>query len=191
MRLLTRSAILALLALLLIPAIALAAKPVGFSATGLIAVTDLDPANIVPAGNSGRVRITSEASTAVILESDDPALLYATLLLEQKSNEVFDRDPFADPFGVKALSGNSHGTFDIISPSSGEPIGTGQYSLKVSNSEGCQIAGAGHWSTTGGSDLTGRGTVTSCLNAVVVPLPSPPFFTVTFAGGFTFEGTLN
>lgn len=187
MRLLARSAVLALLVLLLVPAIALAAKPTGFFAAGGIAVTDLDPANIVLAGNSGRVRITSEASSAVIGFSDAPELLGATLLMEQKSNELFSGNPLADPFGVVALSGNSHGTFDMISPL-GQPIGTGQYSLKVSNSEDCQIAGAGHWSTTGGSDLKGRGTVTSCLNATVISLEP---LIVTFTGTFTFEGTLN
>lgn len=163
-----------LIASLAVPTTVLA-KPVPFTAVAQVAVTQIGP--IVPAGASGRVRILSEQLQGVIVYG--PAeLTGAGLLLQQKSNELFSSADFTT---AVALDGSSNGNFQIVGGSG--VIASGNYHLSVSNTPGCQIYDEGHWSTTGGSQLKGHGTVTACLNW-------SPFYS-TFVGTVQFDGSLN
>jgi hypothetical protein len=175
--------VLALLTMALIPAIAFAAKPTGFTATGLIAVSA--PPVVVPAGISGRVRITSEASAGFTIPGPGP-LDGALLFMQQKSNELFSS---FDLTTAVAINGSSVGTFQVVHPTTFAVIASGRYHLSVSNGPGCQILSTGNLSTTGGGANHGRLTVTSCLNFSV---PPPPFPAIpTFWGTVTFAGTPN
>lgn len=150
-----------------VPGVALAGEPTDFMATGTIAVTKIS--NPIPAGKSGRVRIESETIGGIIL-TGPTELAGKMLALQQKSNELFSSS-LSDP-DVVALDGSSVGTFAIMDPGD-PPVASGRYHLSVSHiapgtsaefPDGCQVYDQGHWSTTGGSGLKGRGTVTACLN---------------------------
>lgn len=176
-RILTLLVAVVLLASVAMPATMLAAQPAPFTAVAQVAVTQLNASDIVPAGASGRVRILAEGLQGVIVYG--PAeLAGAGLLLQQKSNELFSSADFSV---AVALDGTAIGDFQMIG-GTGE-IAHGNYHLSVSNAPGCQVYDQGHWSTTGGSQLKGRGTVTACLNW-------NPYF-ATFVGTVQFTGSLN
>lgn len=180
--------VLALVAMLATAGLASAAKPVPFVAGGAIIVTGISTP--IPAGASGRVRITSEDLASFLpVASNAPALDGTFLSIRQKSNEVFSSP---DLTTAVAIDGSSKGTFVVVSPGPDAipgtvddiVVATGQYHLNVSNSTVplCQISGSGNWSTTGGG-LKGRGTVATCLNF------DPGFG--TFVGFMTLAGSLN
>ncbi len=176
-RVLTVLVAVVLIASVAMPMTMLAAQPVPVYAVAQVAVTQLNPSDIVPAGASGRVRILAEQLQGQIVYG--PAELYgAGLFLQQKSNELFSSAIL--PLAV-ALDGTAIGDFQMVG-GSGE-IAHGTYHLSVSNAPGCQVYDQGHWSTTGGSQLKGRGTVTACLNW-------DPYFG-TFVGTVQFTGSLN
>ncbi len=169
----------------LVPGVVLAAKPSGFTAGGPVAVTYIsDP---IPAGASGRVRITTETLLSLgPLLSEDPALAGTYLYIQQKSNELFNS---SDLSTALAVNGSSKGTFTVVALPH-DVLAQGQYHLNVSNTPDCQIYSEGTWSTiVNHSSLKGRGTVTACLNFADPdgPGPLPP----TFLGEINFIGTLN
>ena len=148
-----------------------AAKPMEFIASGSVAVTSMS--SLIPAGQSGRVRIEMETLDSIQpLDSNSPDLAGKVLSASQKSNELFSS---ADLSEAVAIDGSSVGTGDIIA--------TGRYHLNVSNIPGCQIYNEGNWSSIQDSRLKGRGTTVACLNW--------DEDVQTFVGVSTFAGTLN
>ncbi|MBI4282754.1 MAG: hypothetical protein HY672_04645 [Chloroflexi bacterium] len=155
---------------------AVAAAPAPFQAVASIAVTGISAP--IPAGHSGRVRIESESVAGGIIYG--PASLAGKALsMNQKSNELFSSP---DITTAVVIDGTAEGTFSVIDPITGSTVASGRYHSEISNSPQCQILDEGHWSTTGGSEIKGRGTLSACLNW------NASFG--TFVGAVTFSGTL-
>ncbi|MEE8046309.1 MAG: hypothetical protein V3T49_05660 [Dehalococcoidia bacterium] len=79
----------------------------------------------------------------------------------QSSREKFS-EPL--PFGV-AEKGKSTGTFYMSTTPGGDVRVVGEYNLKLSHSDACQILGQGKWKAVDGI-IDGKGKITTCTNFV-------------------------
>jgi hypothetical protein len=110
--------------------------------------------------------------------------LYITA--EQSSHEQFTNPVFLPATNVK--KGKSKGTFYLSPPISatefGAPVVVGNYQLKVSTIEGCQIYGEGKWkSKAKNSAIEGKGEITVCTNWVWLSATEGTFFSLVNVTG--------
>ena len=104
---------------------------------------------------------------------------------EQRSHEQFT-SAFLTIANVE--KGKSKGTFylspRISATESGTPVVVGDYQLKVSTIDGCQIYGEGKWkSKAKNSTIEGKGVITVCTNWVWLSPTDGTFFSqVTVTG---------
>jgi hypothetical protein len=112
--------------------------------------------------------------------------LYITA--EQSSHEQFTNPTFLPATNVK--KGKSKGTFYLSPPINatefGAPVVVGEYQLKVSAIDGCQIYGEGKWkSKAKNRAIDGEGEITVCTNWFWLSATEGTFFsqiTVTGSG---------
>ena len=132
-------------------------SPISFS-TALF-VTGFE--SITPTGKKGWVKIEGETLASPFPIDVDGLVGLDNLYISavQSSHEQFSSP---DIFSAVVLKGKSKGTFYLASPTAGVQV-VGEYKLKLSNSEDCDILGEGKWKAVDGI-IDGKGEITVCTN---------------------------
>jgi hypothetical protein len=132
-------------------------SPISFST--FLLVTGFE--SITPTGKRGWTTIEGESLQGPIPIDVDglDALDGLYLSAVQSSHEQFSSP---DIFSAVVLKGKSKGTFYLASPTAGVQI-VGEYELKLSNSEDCDILGEGTWKAVDGI-IDGKGKISVCTN---------------------------
>lgn len=108
------------------------------------------------------VILNEEAKTTAPISIFDFIEGYESLDLHfrQTSIERFSSYDFAT---ARAISGEANGTITATSTVTGQSMGSGSYTLSMSNTPGCQMKGVGTWSMSA-DKFDVSGTVSSCVN---------------------------
>lgn len=126
------------------------------------------------------------ADTGLICGAADPINLNGLYLTAEQSSHGQFTSAFLPIANVE--KGKSKGTFYLSPPisatESGTPVVVGDYQVKVSTIDGCQIYGEGKWkSKAKNSAIEGKGVITVCTNWVWLSPTGGTFFSqVTVTG---------
>lgn len=135
-------------------------QPIDISATLFVTAEPVIETNY----NSGWSTIDSETLAGGLITVDaGPAVLGTTFITAEQSTH----EQFTSTFlpATNVVKGKSKGQFNLISAVTGETIVVGDYDLKVSSIDGCQIYGEGNWkSKAKNSIIAGHGDISVCTN---------------------------
>jgi hypothetical protein len=130
-------------------------------------MTEFPDVKTNPKSGLSTIDLETLAGTGLLSEATGPILLNGLYLTARQSSHEQFTDTFLPDANVK--KGKSKGTFCLSPPISatefGAPVVVGDYQLKVSTIDGCQIHGEGKWkSKAKDSAIAGKGEITVCTN---------------------------